>query len=239
MWRALNNRVPGFYSQKEVWDLGIRVFQSSFNVQSRLRTTDLHHFPGHHPNVYFITLLGADSVTLPPLPAHSSQPIMNPKRGTWARCWSCIFPKPRMFLLDVCYSYPNFLYLLLPAPPANLPLSQPPGLNAIHACCLSFYLWDHKNDHFCFHISSVTFSMIFYILIGSLFLSVNEHAESIRSKLGFQHRHDLKQQLSGLEYLSISFQLSHSLIHCKESKIHHHHQYPNLGSGWRQYSKLV
>lgn len=134
MWKALKNRVPGFHSQNEVWDLGIRIFQSSFNIQSRLRTTDLHHFPGQHPNVYFITLLGTESVTLPPLPAHSSQQIMSPKIGTWALYRSCIFPKSRMFApwlswMDVCYSYPNFLYLLLPAPPANLPLSQPPGLS--------------------------------------------------------------------------------------------------------------
>ena len=108
MWRALKNRVPGFHSQNEVWDLGIRIFQSSLNVQSRLRMTDLHHFPGHYPNVYFITLLGAGSATLPPLPAHSSQQIMNPKRGTWALCWSCIFPKSRMFA-----PWPSWMYAIL------------------------------------------------------------------------------------------------------------------------------
>ena len=64
--------------------------------------------------------------------------------------------------------------------PTSVPASW--TLNSIHACCLSFfYLWDHKNDHFCFHVSSITFSMIFYMLIGSLFLSINGHTESIKS----------------------------------------------------------
>lgn len=113
----------GFFKALSIYSQGWELLiYTTFQVSTQMST--------------FITLLGTESVTLPPLPAHSSQQIMSPKIGTWALYRSCIFPKSRMLApwlswMDVCYSYPNFLYLLLPAPPANLPLSQPPGLSTL------------------------------------------------------------------------------------------------------------
>lgn len=58
-WRALRNMMPGSHSQSRVGDLGIRIFQSSpgnSHVQPGLRTTVLHHSPGHHSIFYFTAL---------------------------------------------------------------------------------------------------------------------------------------------------------------------------------------